>query len=189
MGVFRIIYDEFIGFFGIGPWIDMWKSGNYNSLRTLEGILAAIGPLIPLLLVIEFGRSLLYKKFRIENYKVSLVIYVFNRFLSRFISIAAVAYCIGLFEKHALFKTGFVWYFLLYGYIVWEFSHFIYHFLAHKVRLLWCLHSTHHAPATMNLSVTFAHFFFRSPLCGYYPHFHLHPAGCKPPAFIFYHVY
>jgi sterol desaturase/sphingolipid hydroxylase (fatty acid hydroxylase superfamily) len=163
MGIFRILYEELIGFFGIGPWIDMWKSGNYSSLRTLDGILAAIGPIIPLLIILEIARSLIYKKFKIENYRVPLVIYVFNRFLSRFISIAAVAFCIGLFEKHAIFKTSFAWYFFLYGYIVWEFSYFIYHFLAHKVRLLWCLHSTHHAPASMNLSVTFAHFFLEAP--------------------------
>jgi sterol desaturase/sphingolipid hydroxylase (fatty acid hydroxylase superfamily) len=74
-----------------------------------------------------------------------------------------VAFCIGLFEKHAIFKTSFTWYWLIYGYIVWEFGHFIYHYLAHKVRLLWCLHSTHHAPQTMNLSITFAHFFLEAP--------------------------
>ena len=40
---------------------------------------------------------------------------------------------------------------------------FIYHYLAHKVRLFWCLHSTHHAPEQMNLSVSFAHFFLEAP--------------------------
>ena len=75
-----------------------------------------------------------------------------------------VGICIGLFEKHALFKTSFTWYLVLYnGYVIWEFAHFIYHYLAHKVRLLWCLHSTHHAPAAMNLSVSFAHFFLEAP--------------------------
>ena len=44
-----------------------------------------------------------------------------------------------------------------------EFAHFIYHFLGHKVRLFWCLHSTHHAPENMNLSVTYAHFFLEAP--------------------------
>ena len=163
MNIFRILYDELTGFFGVDSWIKMWMSGNYSSLQSLDGIISAIGPLIPLLLLIEIARSILYKRFRIDNYKVPLLIYVFNRFLSRFISLTAVAYCIGLFEKHAIFKTGFTWYFLIYGYIVWEFSHFIYHYLAHKVRLLWCLHSTHHAPDSMNLSVTFAHFFLEAP--------------------------
>ena len=39
----------------------------------------------------------------------------------------------------------------------------MYHWLGHKVRLLWCLHSTHHAPEHMNLSVSFAHFFLEAP--------------------------
>ena len=91
------------------------------------------------------------------------MVYVFNRFLSRFISIAAVGFCIGLFERHALLHSRLVWYWLIYGYIVWELSHFVYHYLAHKVRLFWCLHSTHHAPQTMNLSVTYMHFFLEGP--------------------------
>jgi sterol desaturase/sphingolipid hydroxylase (fatty acid hydroxylase superfamily) len=74
-----------------------------------------------------------------------------------------VIFCIGIFEKFAIIKTTFTWYWLIYGYIIWELSHFVYHYLAHKVRLLWCLHSTHHAPETMNLSVTYAHFFLEGP--------------------------
>ncbi|UWX56432.1 sterol desaturase family protein [Maribacter litopenaei] len=31
------------------------------------------------------------------------------------------------------------------------------------MRLFWCLHSTHHAPENMNLSVTYAHFFLEAP--------------------------
>src|SRR5690606_29685432 len=62
-----------------------------------------------------------------------------------------------------LFQTRPTWYWFIYGYIVWEFGHFIYHFLGHKVRLFWCLHSTHHAPEDMNLSVNHAHFFLEAP--------------------------
>jgi len=163
MNLFTILYEELISFLGIESLLKIFKSGNYSSLLTLDGILSAIGPLIPVLLIIEIIRAIFYKKFRIEDYKVPFFVFVFNRFVSRFISIAAVAFCIGVFEKRAIFKTGFTWYWLIYGYIVWEFAHFMYHYLAHKVRLLWCLHSTHHAPQTMNLSVTYAHFFLEAP--------------------------
>ena len=163
MNIFEILYDELISFTGIKPLLKVYQSGNYNSLLTFDGILSAIGPLIPLLLIIEIIRSLVYKKFKLTGYKIPFFIYVFNRFVSRFISIAAVTFCIGLFEKYAIIKTSFTWYWLIYGYIVWEFAHFIYHYLAHKVRLLWCLHSTHHAPENMNLSVTYAHFFLEAP--------------------------
>ena len=146
MEIFKILLDEVIGFLGINAWIEMFKAGNYSALLTYNGFLSAIGPLIPFLLIIEIIRALVFGKFRMKNYRVIFFIYVFNRFVSRFISIATVAFCIGLFDKYAIIKTSFTWYWLIYGYIVWELAHFVYHYLAHKIRLFWCLHSTHHAP-------------------------------------------
>ncbi len=163
MEVFQVIYNEFISFLGIGHWLEMFRSGDYSSLNTLDGITSSLYPLIPFLLIIEIVRGIIHKRFSLINYKVTFFIYVFNSFVSKFISIAAVAFCIGLFEKFAIIKTTFTWYWLIYGYIVWEFAHFIYHYLGHKVRLFWCLHSTHHAPQSMNLSVTYAHFFLEGP--------------------------
>jgi sterol desaturase/sphingolipid hydroxylase (fatty acid hydroxylase superfamily) len=163
MDILKILRDEFTGFFGINHWLKMYHANDYSSLFTLDGVRGAIGPLIPVILVIEIVRALLYKKFKIEEYKMPFFIFVFNRFISRFISIAAVGFCIGLLSRFALIKTSFTWYWLIYGYIIWEFAHFIYHYLGHKVRLFWCLHSTHHAPEQMNLSVTFAHFFLEAP--------------------------
>lgn len=163
MQIFKILYDELIGFFGINSIIEMIKTGNYSSLLTLDGILGAIGPLIPLLLLIEIFRAVFLKRFRFAEYKIPFLIYIVNRVGSRFISIAAIAFCIGLFEKHAIIKTTFTWYWLIYGYIIWELGHFFYHYLAHKIRLFWCLHSTHHAPENMNLSVSFAHFILEAP--------------------------
>jgi len=163
LNIFHTLYEELLSFFGITQFIEISKTGNYSSLLTLDGVFAAISPLIPLILLIEIIRALFNKRFKIEDYKVPFLIYIVNRFISRFISIAAVAFCIGLLEPHAIFKSSIKWYWLIYGYIIWEFAHFIYHYLAHKVRLFWCLHSTHHAPEQMNLSVSFAHFFLEAP--------------------------
>lgn len=163
MGILETLYNEFISFFGINDLIEIAKSGDYSKLLTLNGILSAISPFIPLLLVIEIVRAAFYKRFKLEDYKVPFFIFIANRFISRFISIAAVAFCIGLLEPVAIFKTTFTWYWLIYGYIIWEFAHFVYHYFGHKVRLFWCLHSTHHAPEQMNLSVTYAHFFLEAP--------------------------
>ena len=185
MNFFETLYNEVIGFFGIGSLVNMFKSGDYSQLLTLKGIIGAISPFMPLLLIIEITRSVAYKKFKVEDYKVPFFIYVFNRFVSRFISIAAVAFCIGLFEKYAIFKTSFTWYWLIYGYIIWEFSHFIYHYLAHKVRILWCLHSTHHAPQTMNLSVTYTHFFLEAPYADVIRTTICILAGVNPPLLFF----
>lgn len=163
MKVFEFLYNELVNFFGIHAWLEMFKTGDYSRLTTLDGVTSALGPLIPVLLLIEITRGLIYKKFTGGVYKVNFFIYVFNSFIGRFISIGAVAFCIGLLEKHAPFKTTFTWYWLIYGYIVWELAHFVYHYLGHKIRLFWCLHSTHHAPDAMNLSVTYAHFFLEAP--------------------------
>ncbi|MFD1144760.1 sterol desaturase family protein [Larkinella insperata] len=163
MDFFQTIYDEFLSFFGVGSWLKMFQSGDYSALLTWEGIRSAMSPLIPLLLIIEIIRAAFYKRFKIENYKISLLIIVFNRFIGRYLSFAMVALCIGLFEKYAIITTTPTWYWFLYGYVVWELAHFVYHYLGHKVRLFWCLHSTHHAPEDMNLSVTYAHFFLEAP--------------------------
>lgn len=155
--------NELIGFFGIRSWLDMMAHHDYSPLRTYKGFTAAIGPILPLLLVFEIIRALVRKSFKGRDYKVIFMTYVLNRVLGTFISIAAFAFCVGLFTPFAIFQSRITWYWLIYGYVVWEFGHFIYHYLAHKVRLLWCLHSTHHAPESMNLAVSHAHFFLEAP--------------------------
>lgn len=159
MEIMHNLYDELIGFMGLRSLLDMYQTGNYKALLTLNGILGAVSPVLPFLLVIEIIRAIVYKRFKIEDYRMPFFIFLINRVIGRFLSIAAVAFCIGVFEKYALFKTTFTWYWLIYGYIIWEFGHFLYHFWGHRVRLFWCLHATHHTPQNMNLSVSYAHFF------------------------------
>ena len=163
MNILTILFDEIIGFLGISSVLKILQAGDYAAFTTYDGIVALIYPIIPLLVLLELTLGFIYKNPQAKVYKVNFWIYVFNRFVGRFIAIAMVTYCIGLFHKYAPFQTTFTWYWLIYGYIVWEFGHFLYHYWAHKVRLLWCLHSTHHAPENMNLSVTYAHFFLEAP--------------------------
>lgn len=163
MEILQTMYNELVAFFSIGQVITMFKTGDYAVLNTLDGVLGVISPLIPLLLVIELIRALLFKKFKRSHYRIQFFIYVFNNVVGRFISIGVVGFIVGVLQPYALFNSSFTWYWLIYGYIVWELAHFVYHFLGHKVRLFWCLHSTHHAPEAMNLSVTYAHFFLEGP--------------------------
>lgn len=163
MDVLDIIYNEIIGFLGISSAWEIIKTGDYSAFRTYDGIKSLVYPLIPLLVLLELILGLAYKKPQTKVYKVNFLIYIFNRFIGRFIAIAMVTLCIGWLEPYALITTGPTWYWFIYGYIVWELGHFIYHYLGHKVRLFWCLHSTHHAPEDMNLSVTYAHFFLEAP--------------------------
>ena len=161
--LFETIINEVIGFLGISDLMAILNTGDYSQFRTYEGITSLIYPIIPLLLFLELILGLIYKKPQVKVYKVNFLIYIFNRFVGRFIAIAMVTYCIGLFNQYAPFQTTLNWYWILYGYVVWELGHFVYHYLGHKIRLFWCLHSTHHAPEEMNLSVTHAHFFLEAP--------------------------
>jgi sterol desaturase/sphingolipid hydroxylase (fatty acid hydroxylase superfamily) len=163
MEILEILYNEILGFLGITQVLEILKTGDYSALNTYEGITAFILPIIPLLVILELILGLIYKKPQTKVYKVNFLIYIFNRFVGRFIAVAMVALCIGWFQPYAPFQTEPTWYWFIYGYIVWEFGHFLYHYWGHKIRLFWCLHSTHHAPEEMNLSVTYAHFFLEAP--------------------------
>ena len=163
MEIFNIFWNEIINFLGLTDFFKILIEGNYSSFLTYKGIVSLIRPIIPLLLILEFTVGFIYKKPNIKVYQTVFLIYIFNRFLGRFISIAAVTLCIGFFEKYAFLQTKMTWYWFLYSYIIWEFGHFIYHFLGHKVRFFWCFHATHHTPEEMNLSVSHAHFFLEAP--------------------------
>jgi len=163
MSVLNSLWNEIVDFFGIRQFFEILNADAFYKFLTYEGVVALIIPIIPLLIVLELILGLVYKKPQTKVYKVIFLTYLFNRIVGRFIALGVVASCIGFFEPIALFKISNTWYGFVFGYIVWEFAHFIYHFLAHKVRLLWCLHATHHAPEEMNLSVTHAHFFLEAP--------------------------
>lgn len=163
MEVLQSIGEWLRDFFGLHELIKIVQSGNYRDLLTSDGLLSLFRPLFPLLLFLELGKTLVFRKFKALDYKIPFFSYVLNGFIGRFISIAMVVFCIGFFQPYAIIDTTPTWYWFIYGYIVWEFAHFIYHYFGHKVRLFWCLHSTHHAPESMNLSVSYAHFFLEAP--------------------------
>ena len=163
MSLLNTILEELIGFFGVNQFIEILEKENYNLFLSYEGIVALLIPIIPLLIFLELILGFIYKKPQTKVYKVVFLIYLSNRIIGRFIAIGMVSFCIGLLKPFALINTSFTWYWFIYGYLIWEFAHFIYHYLAHKVRLFWCLHATHHSPEEMNLSVTHAHFFLEAP--------------------------
>lgn len=64
-----------------------------------------------------------------------------------------------IFKRFALFSINFKWYSWIYALLIWDLTTWIWHYGAHKVRLFWCLHSPHHAPTEMNMTVAWVHFF------------------------------
>ena len=163
MDIFLILFEEAWRFLQVSQALALLQSGDLSALTTYDGLRAVIRPAIPLLLIFEAVLGLIYRKPQSKVYRVNFLIYVCNRFIGRFISFGMVLFCIGLFQRYAPLQVSLSWFGFIYAYLVWELGHFLYHYLAHKVRLLWCLHSTHHAPEDMNLSVTHAHFFLEAP--------------------------
>ena len=127
MDILGTLYDEIVGFLGIRQALELLQAGDYSVFSTYDGVVSLIYPIIPLLLLLEFILGLVYKKPNTKVYKVNFLIYVFNRFIGRFIAIAMVTLIIGWLQPHALFQTKMTWYWFIYGYIVWEFGHFLYH--------------------------------------------------------------
>lgn len=163
MEIFSIIIEQFKGFLNYRGLVELIQKGDYTIFQTYDGIVQLIAPLLPAVVLIEFFRGVIFSKLKLVEYKISFFTYVFNSVIGRFISIGMIMYCIGLLEGKSLWILPMnAWGFVL-GYVAWEFGHFWYHFLAHKVRLFWCLHSTHHAPSSMNLSISWAHFFLEGP--------------------------
>ncbi len=163
MDVFNAIASELLAVFSLEPLIELIATGNYASLQTWDGFRAVLMPIIPLSVLTELLLLLWQRKFNLEAYKVPMMIFVVNRILGRFVLLAVMLFAIKLFSPYQPFKVPLTWWGFVYGYIVFEFSQVLSHYLSHKVRLLWCLHSTHHAPRHMNLSVSYSHFILEFP--------------------------
>ena len=145
MEIFSIIIDQLKGFLNYQGLVDLIQKGDYALFRTYDGIVQLIAPLLPLVLIIELLRGIIFSKLKLVDYKISFFTYVFNSIIGRFISIGMTMYCIGLFEGKSFWILPMnAWGFIL-GYIAWEFGHFWYHFLAHKIRLFWCTSASSYA--------------------------------------------
>ena len=129
MSLLNSLWNEIVSFFGVSQFFEILSNGEFEKLLTYEGIVALIIPIIPLLLFLELILGFVYKKPQTKVYKVIFLIYLINRIAGRFISLGIVSLCIGFFEPISLIETMMNWYWFIYGYIVWEFAHLIYHFL------------------------------------------------------------
>jgi sterol desaturase/sphingolipid hydroxylase (fatty acid hydroxylase superfamily) len=161
------LLNEATSFLGINSWINMIRWNNFSELRTWDGFTRAVAPILPFLLVFEILRALWTRTFEAAQYRAMFLALVFNRVISIWLTIGATAFAIGLFAPLAPLTIEFSWYGVVYAYLVWELSHFVFHYLSHKVRLFWCIHSPHHAPETMNLLVNQTHFFLEYPLANF----------------------
>ena len=157
------VWGELWAFLGLDRLLQLLRTADPQALLSIDGILAIAAPLIPMLLLGEMLALALRGRFHWRYFRLNLLMLIVNGALLGALSLSVAIAVAAYVRPLAVIQTEPTWYWFIYGYIVWEFSHFVYHWLAHKVRLLWCLHSTHHAPPHMNLSVSYAHFFLEAP--------------------------
>ena len=73
-----------------------------------------------------------------------------------------VAIAAGAGARVAAFESGLGALWWLYGLVVYEFCYWLQHWAAHKVRLLWCMHSPHHAPGGIHMAIGANHSFLET---------------------------
>ncbi|MEM1124866.1 MAG: sterol desaturase family protein, partial [Bacteroidota bacterium] len=117
--------------------------------------------------LIELVYLYFFRKYEgIKEYKQTSVNFIFtigmNMVIAAIFGVMSTA-VLGLAGyQYALFATELSWHWWIYGLLVYEFFYWVQHWLAHKVRLFWCLHSPHHAPESMNMFVGFNHQFLET---------------------------
>jgi sterol desaturase/sphingolipid hydroxylase (fatty acid hydroxylase superfamily) len=128
-------------------------------------ILWEILSFITQLLKQEGGRAKGYHKYKLifksvaVNYKPSFLALLIYQLLPKLILIHMFWIWLPHIQKFAPFTVNLKWYSWIYAYLCWEFSTWVFHFSSHRVRILWCLHSPHHAPTELNMTVNWVHFF------------------------------
>jgi sterol desaturase/sphingolipid hydroxylase (fatty acid hydroxylase superfamily) len=105
--------------------------------------------------------KLIFKKVSV-HYKSSFLAMLIHELLPKLILFHMFWIWLPHFQKFQPFVINLKWYSWIYGYLCWEFSSWLFHYSSHRVRFLWCLHSPHHAPSELNMTVNWIHFFAES---------------------------
>jgi len=103
MQLLETLFSEIIGFLGVKSFFSILNTQDYSQFLTYKGVVAIISPIMPLLLLLEFGVGLFYKKAQTKSIK-SFLLFMYSIVHWQFISIAMVTICIGLFQSMLPFK-------------------------------------------------------------------------------------
>jgi sterol desaturase/sphingolipid hydroxylase (fatty acid hydroxylase superfamily) len=159
--------DTIKEFFAVGPLLGFvdahLQSASANSWLSLDALRVILPVVFPLLVFCEFVFLFYVHRARLRQqylaYKVPVLSYVLNNYLGALISIDLGLLAYNGLLPYAPWTVPFSIAGFVYALLVWELGNFIFHYSCHKVRLLWCLHSPHHSPVSMNLSVIWTGFF------------------------------
>ena len=94
---------------------------------------------------------------------VGIVVYVATLLLLRPLSVLGWAHVGGRFAPTEWVRLE-DWQLWPLALLTYEFFYWLHHWVGHKVRIFWCVHSPHHAPNSINMLVSFNHSIFESVL-------------------------
>ena len=166
------IYNSIKGKGYLGALIDPILSHNYHIsivyvivIFNTTCILWEILSFIVQLLKQERGNTQGYDKYKLifkrvsENYKPSFLAMLVYQLVPKLILLHMFWIWLPHIQRFGLFTVNLQWYSWIYAFLCWEFATWIFHYSSHRVRFLWCLHSPHHAPSDLNMTVNWVHFF------------------------------
>lgn len=184
VGIFFYILWYLVTGFGIYVWDTFHGGGFIKTFSThlsdkeyYNCVLAVVMTFVSFFYLLEMGRLFAevirkekerkwdYEKAKIifhevvRNYKLTFMASFFGEQLSKIMVIDIFWRILPYFQKLSFFTIGFEWYYWVYAYLVWELTTWLWHYSTHRVRLLWCLHSPHHAPEELNMTGAWVHFF------------------------------
>ncbi|HWB62627.1 MAG TPA: sterol desaturase family protein [Chitinophagales bacterium] len=128
-----------------------------NTITQLDHIVKIIQPgLFVVAIILIFTEVIVLRLFDVKlSHKAGAVSLVSGMFVFGFEAIAdflfylAIAYWL---YEHRLFDLSFKWYVWVLCFVLYDLMFYLSHRIQHRVRLLWCFHSTHHSSNEMRLS-------------------------------------
>lgn len=152
-----------------------------ENLQVLSEFIPLIMTIIAVVIVVVewtyLSKKRLIKRHKegMTNVYSGIVTYIPIFIVNTFLTISGMY----LIYEYRFFTLSFGWYTWILAYIAYDFMSFVIHFASHKVRLLWCIHSVHHAPKEIKASVSFRgsfaefllapHLILWLPLIGFHP--------------------
>lgn len=128
-----------------------------DAVAQLDKLAAVIRPglfaFTVLLIIIEIT-ALRFKQVTI-NHRAGAVSVLSGAFVFGFEALADTLFYLAVtywLYGHRFFDLGFKWYVWVFCFLLYDLMFYVSHLLQHKVRLLWCFHSTHHTSEEMRLS-------------------------------------
>ncbi len=142
--------------------------------------LLALAAIAEAVFLLAMSKKASFKHHYSQVLKNGVLVMIIGAVLGRLAPFLAIAGLATIAQNMISWSLPTVWYGWITGFIIYEFWYWLQHWLGHKSRLFWCIHSSHHAPDTINLTVGFNHHFLESLV--YFPiFFGFLPALCGVP--------